>query len=78
MSPRPYYRLAVFSPEQDRFVPQFGDWNRDTVNAELQVYIDHGYQRWALRIIESVANDEAVQEAVDALSTGIRETRRAI
>jgi hypothetical protein len=57
-------RRRPWSPE-DRFVPEFGDWNRDTVKSELQVYVDHGYQRWALRIIESVANDEAVQEAVD-------------
>jgi len=70
MSSKPYYTLAVFSPEQDQFVPEFGDWNRDTVKAELQVYVDHGYQRWALRIIESsIANDEAVQEASDADGT---------
>lgn len=46
---RSYYTLVLL--QHGRWSPQFGDYDRETVDYELEDYVDQGYKRSHLKVI---------------------------
>lgn len=61
-----YYSLAV--REDGKWAVQFGDYDRETVKAELGDYLDHGTRRKDMRIITSGDTQAEITKAVAALN----------
>lgn len=64
--PRPYFTLAVRI--DGRWSPEFGDFDRETVEAERQDYRDHDHKARDLKIITTAAGGRAVMDAIDKLN----------
>lgn len=63
-----YHTLVQFDPEADAWGIEFGDYDRETVEDELEDYVDHSISRKLLKIVttDSEANAE-IEAAVAAL-----------
>lgn len=61
-----YYTLAV--REDGQWTAQFGDYDRETVQAELDDYVDHDYRKRDLRIVQSNDDQASIMNAVARLN----------
>jgi hypothetical protein len=63
---RPYFTLAV--REDGIWAPQFGDYDRETVEFELEDYLDHDHKRRDLKIVKSSVRPADVAAAIARLN----------
>jgi len=63
---RKYFTLAV--REAGQWSPQFGDYDRETVEAERDDYRDHGHKVRDLRIVQSGDTQAAIDAAIAKLN----------
>jgi hypothetical protein len=64
--PRTYFVLAV--REDGVWAQQFGDYDRETVEFELEDHIDHDVKRRDLKILKTLDTEAAAREAVAKLN----------
>lgn len=62
-----YYTLCMY--EHGKWRPEFGDYERDTVKAELDDFRDHGVKAKDLRIIVTDDTSAGVEDGVAKLNT---------
>jgi hypothetical protein len=65
---RTYHTLLSRDARTGRWCIEFGDYDRSTVEDELEDYLDHGYRRNQLRIIKTGDHQQDINAAVDALN----------
>ena len=66
---RPYFTLLSREFVADAWCIEFGDFDRETVKAELQDYRDHGAKKANLRIVATAdATMDSINAAVAALN----------
>ena len=61
-----YYTLA--QRIEGKWFPQFGDYDRASVVAEMDDYRDHGIKRSALKIVSSLNGQRAIDDAFAVLN----------
>lgn len=61
-----YYTLAV--RDDNVWSPEFGDYDRSTVQSELNDYRDHDYRKSNLKIVQSDDSQAAIEAAIAALN----------
>lgn len=66
--PRRYFTLVVKG--DGRWSPEFGDYDRDVVVAEVDDYRSQGYTAGRLKIIETADAQTAIDTAVRRLNGG--------
>lgn len=67
---RTYFTLAV--REGGIWGPQFGDYDREAVAAELDDYADHGTLKRDMRIVKSGAKAADISAKIAAMNAGTR------
>jgi len=65
---RRYYSLAVFSPEQSRFMVEFSSYFKNQVIAEKQTHLEHDHRQADLFVLVSDDNERAILAALAALN----------
>lgn len=65
-----YYSLIVQESQGERFCPQFGDYNKGVVAAELEDWCDNGYKTKQLWIIESGDTQTEINSTVAKFNAG--------
>jgi len=68
MRTRTYYTLVLRDDGDLRWRIEFGDYDRDTVEAEMESYTDHDYLKRNAKIIRSGDSQADIDAAVDALN----------
>jgi hypothetical protein len=66
MAKRTYYTLAVFD---GYWSPEFGDYDRDTVQGELEEYRERGVFKKHLRILKTEDTQASIDAAVAKLNS---------
>lgn len=67
--PRPYFYLLCRDNKSAPWTPEFGDYSRAVVQAELDDYRDHDHKACNLKIIRTLDNDLDVRAAVAKLNS---------
>lgn len=65
---RTYYTLVTLDDNDGYWKPQFGDYNRETVEYERDDYKDNGYSSRELKIIRTGDKQADINEAVTKLN----------
>ena len=66
---RPYYTLLVRDGSPGcQWSPEFGDYDQDTVKAELDDWRDQGFKRSELKIIKTAAKQADIMAKVAELN----------
>lgn len=66
MRNRPYYTLVLREDGDSRWHPEFGDYDRAIVQAELELCAAHDYLRKNARIISTAVDTQAAIDAAVA------------
>lgn len=61
-----YYTLVVYEPEYNKWAPQFGDYDKETVKEEMQDYKDADQKRPKKNQMKIITTPSAHQKLVDA------------
>lgn len=71
---RTYYTLVTRDTETGfKWFPQFGDYDRETVESEQQDYVDHGTRKADTKIVMSVSSKKRdVDAAITRLNMRTR------
>jgi hypothetical protein len=64
---RIYFTLAAREPD-GVWAPQFGDYDRQCVAAELDDYAQHDYRRKDLKVVKSFDDQASINKAMAALN----------
>ncbi len=68
---RRYHTLAVWDCEGQAWGPQFGAYDRQDVDAELEDYRDHGHAKKDLKLITTSDTQAEINAAVAKLNEGV-------
>lgn len=67
---RVYYTLVLRDDGDRRWRPEFGDYDRSSVQAEMESYTEHAYLKKNAKIITSGDKQAEIDAAVAQLNEG--------
>lgn len=65
---RTYYTLATREYEGADWSPQFGDYSRGVVEAEKEDYLEQGYEKKDLKIIQTGDTQQQIDDEIAVLN----------
>lgn len=74
-TPRPYYTLLSRDsghPVTNQWTIEFGDYDRPTVESELEDYLDHDWKAKDLKIITTTGQQADIEAMVRELNERLR------